>query len=120
MYRLLVSGSRNFEDYNYMSWHLDHIHMKHEYLTIVHGDCPKGADFLARCWAQYRGVPEERYPADWNKYGKAAGFIRNQKMVDTYPDEAWFFPKGVSRGTWDCFDKAVKAGIPYVVFGVFE
>lgn len=118
--RLLVSGSRDFVDRDLLAQLLTRKWMEHEDLIIVHGDCPSGLDRLARSWARWEGIPDEPYPADWNKYGKAAGPIRNQEMIDSKPDEAWFFPVGAARGTRDCFERAERAGIPYVIFGEFE
>lgn len=121
--RLLVSGSREFdthEDYLFIWRLLIDKNLEEPYLSVVHGDCPRGADYFAKIICEVGGINQERFPADWNKHGKAAGHIRNQQMVDTRPDEAWFFPRGISRGTWDCFQRVEKAGIPYVIFGEFE
>lgn len=89
-------------------------------LTVVHGDCPTGADRFAHNWCaaqdamtytSYR-VVEERYPADWDRHGKAAGPIRNQEMVDLGADLVLAFVFGPSRGTHHCIAAAERAGIP--------
>lgn len=71
----------------------------------------KGADELGFDWAISRGVVTERYRADWDKFGKSAGPIRNQQMLTKgVPDLVIAFPGGV--GTADMINRAEKAGIP--------
>lgn len=81
-------------------------------VIIVHGDCPDGVDQYAKMWAIRRRLEQEPYPADWRNYGKAAGPRRNAAMVATRPDYCLGFPAAGSKGTWDCLQKAVDAGIP--------
>lgn len=85
-------------------------------LRVVHGCCPSGADRLAQYWVTTQGptVVEARYPADWGRYNKAAGPIRNGEMIAAESDVADLclaFWDGQSTGTLDCFMKAIKAGI---------
>lgn len=114
--RLLVTGSREWDDYPLMFQTLT------EYLrddlnleaVLVHGDCPTGADRMAaRIW-EITGRPVEPHPADWDKHGKAAGPIRNQEMVDLGADQCIaFFKIGAgNKGTAHCASAARKAGIP--------
>ena len=51
-------------------------------------------------------------PADWDKYGKSAGFIRNKEMVDI-ADAAIIFWDGDSKGTKDTIERVQNKGIPY-------
>lgn len=86
-------------------------------LTIVHGDCIMGgADAIAKHWCHYSGSRHEPHPAEWFKYGKDAGPIRNQHMVDLGADLVLAFPQGGSTGTRDCVQRARAAGIPVRVF----
>ena len=90
-------------------------------LTVVHGDCRRGADKFAKQWAQQAAadglnVVEEPYPADWGLYGKSAGFKRNAEMVEAGADVCVAFFTPVSRGTWHCSTLAAKAGIPLVKY----
>ena len=81
-------------------------------LVIIQGDCPTGIDALARRFADEYEVPLESYPADWAKYGRAAGPKRNQRMADAGADLCMAFPsRGRSAGTWDMIRRAVAAGI---------
>jgi hypothetical protein len=84
-------------------------------LTVVHGDCPTGADAFAKLWASgISGVSDEPHPADWAAHGRAAGPIRNQEMVDLGAAVCLAFPMPQSRGTRDCMRRARAAGIPVV------
>jgi hypothetical protein len=81
-------------------------------IIIVHGQCPYGGvDLWAEQWAINRRQRFERHPADWDKYGKPAGMIRNGEMVALGADLCIGFPGPKSRGTWDCLQKATDAGI---------
>ncbi|MGL5734934.1 MAG: hypothetical protein ACRCYS_08705 [Beijerinckiaceae bacterium] len=62
-------------------------------------------------WAQQRGIPVLRYPADWDRYGKGAGHLRNQQMIDEgAPTAAVAFPGG--RGTADMVARLHRASVP--------
>lgn len=79
----------------------------------------KGADTAAIDWACINWCPFKEYPADWNKYGKAAGHIRNQQMLDEgKPDLVVAFLAPDSRGTKDMLSRAEKAGIPAKIINV--
>ena len=81
-------------------------------LVIIQGGCPTGVDALARRFADEYDVAMESYPADWARYGRAAGLKRNQAMADAGADLCLAFPSlGRSAGTWDMIRRAVAAGI---------
>lgn len=122
--RVLVCGSRTLSDRNAIE-----IGVGGAYglarsgggpMTLIHG-AAHGADALAALIAQSMTyVQIEPYPADWDRYGKAAGPIRNQRMLDEgKPDLVLAFidkPLSESRGTADMVRRARKAGVPvYVV-----
>lgn len=70
----------------------------------------RGADTLARKWAEYWNIPFTEYPADWKTHGKSAGSIRNQRMLfEGQPDLVIAFPGGA--GTEDMVRKAKRAGV---------
>jgi hypothetical protein len=72
--------------------------------VIIEGEAP-GADSLAREWAELRGIPVEKYPADWKKHGRAAGPLRNTLMLrNGRPHLVVAFPGGA--GTADLLRQA--------------
>jgi hypothetical protein len=108
--RLLVCGGRDFRDDALLSAHLDAVHADRPISCVISG-AASGADHLAYNWAKARGIDVVEFPADWKTHGKAAGPIRNRKMiVEGKPDEVIAFPGG--RGTADMKRAALAAGIP--------
>lgn len=79
--------------------------------VLVSGACPTGADRIAEEAWEGLGLPVERHPADWGRHGRAAGPIRNQRMVDLGADICLAFLLPGSRGTLHCMNAAKKAGI---------
>lgn len=114
--RLLITGSRQWTDREKLERVLWERALEiGEPFIVVHGDCPRGADRMARQWCEENphAITEERHPADWEKHGKAAGFIRNQEMVSLGADLCIaFVVPGKSKGTQHTIDLARKAGIP--------
>ncbi len=89
--------------------------------TIVHGGQRSqdtttgewyGADWYAGQCARTWGFVEERHPADWDRYGRGAGPIRNREMVESGADVCLAYPLGESPGTRGCMALATAAGIP--------
>lgn len=119
MTRIVVAGGRDFEDYQYLEESLDSLLSSiGDDIEIVSGHA-KGADSLGERYANERGIPCKVMKADWKKYGKAAGIIRNQQMLD-YASEATPFVvafwDGLSKGTKDTIRRAVSRGIRLEVF----
>ena len=84
---------------------------------IIHG-AARGADSIAGEEAKLLGLIVEEFPADWDKYGRAAGPIRNRLMLDRKPDLVIAFHHDLSKskGTADTVREATKRGIcTYVV-----
>ncbi len=81
-------------------------------VCIISGKA-RGADTAAADWAVVNWTQLEEYPADWNKYGKRAGYIRNVQMLEEgKPDLVVAFP-GV-KGTAMMIDLAKKAGVEVI------
>lgn len=86
----------------------------HERPIIVHGDAP-GLDSIARDKAGTLNMSVHGYPAEWDVYGKEAGPLRNQKMLneeDVNIVFAFHDNLKASRGTKDMINRALTAGIP--------
>lgn len=110
--RVLFTGARDWEDG-------ESINAVVKTLTkddlVIHGGAP-GADTIAGKWAYTYTVPVLVFHAEWEKYGNAAGPIRNQRMIDEgKPTEAHAFPGPNSKGTWDMVRKLRAASIPVTV-----
>jgi hypothetical protein len=67
-----------------------------------------GVDLGGEKWAESRGIPVKRFPADWKRHGRGAGPRRNRAMAE-YADAVALFPGG--RGTASMRKEAEKAGI---------
>jgi len=119
MKRILITGSRDWDDYLAVYAALDSVakSWKTEEITVVHGGA-KGADTIAGTWTNLRGFQEEIHPADWDKHGRKAGFVRNAEMVDLGADICVAFIKNGSKGATMTAELSEKAGIPtaYVTF----
>ena len=124
MTRIIIAGSRNFNDYTKMLNTLDElgIHLINtiDPVEIISGHAP-GADTLGEKFAKAYGYPLKIFPADWDIYGKAAGPIRNEQMAK-YASEAdrgmlVAFPVGESRGTRNMIKLAKQYGLEVEVVG---
>ena len=114
MFYVLISGKRDFDDYERFRGVLDESLKDVEgEIEIVEGGA-RGTDALARKYALEHGLKCREFPALWGVSGSAAGPIRNSEMVEFVsgkPGKAVFFWDGLSKGTGDCLRKAKKAGI---------
>jgi YspA, cpYpsA-related SLOG family len=121
LYRILVTGSRDWEDNRTIWQALASTVLANTQIDapviVVHGACPRGADAHAAAWARRtqadgrRPVAEERHPADWEQYDKAAGFRRNAEMVALGADVCLAFIRNGSRGASHTAGLAEAAGI---------
>ena len=115
--RVVIAGSRNFNDYALFSSVVDTClsRIRHEYdIIILSGHC-SGADMMAERYAKENGLGLEVFPADWS-LGRKAGPLRNKQMVDI-ADYAIAFPSG-GRGTQSLINFAHQKGIPTKVYPV--
>lgn len=107
--RVVIFGGRNFTNQILAFKALDQLHEQYGFTVVIDG-MAKGADSIGNKWAQARGLQTERYPANWSRYGRAAGPIRNQQMIDDgKPDIGVAFPGGT--GTDHMKSAMKKAGI---------
>jgi hypothetical protein len=96
--KIIITGSRNFDNYDLLEYTLDVLPID----FIVVGDA-RGADKLARDYAKEKHLDCQVYSANWDTEGRAAGPLRNQRMLDAHPDAEMViaFPTESSVGTWD-------------------
>ena len=109
--RVLVCGGREFSDLKWLTKELDQVHQENSIKMIVHGNA-RGADKLSGIWAAWNKVQCCPVPAEWSRYGKRAGGIRNQKMLGYGIDLVLAFPGG--SGTRDMIKRARKHGVKVV------
>lgn len=103
--RVAIVGSRDFPRLDLVRqfvWEL-------ERTTVVVSGGAAGVDSVAVEEAKRLGMPYEVYPADWNRYGRRAGIVRNQQIVDASIEVVAFWD-GKSRGTKSTMDMARAAG----------
>lgn len=132
--KVLITSSRNWTDqrqvWGALNSLLVDVTVRHDRLVVIHGDCPTGGDRHARQWCETELesgstlVVERRFPAKWNEFGKRAGFMRNQVMVDLMPDLCLAFARPcsdpkcadrgrhVSHGTADTMMRCNLARVP--------
>lgn len=110
MTRLLVCGGRDYHDAATVSHTLDRVLRERGIAVLIHG-AARGADTLAAEWAKATGVPVMDFPADWKRDGKAAGPLRNQRMLDEGKPSACVAFRG-GRGTADMVRRCEAAGVP--------
>lgn len=111
MNRILVTGSRDWDNALPIMDAIVNIAIPPEAWTLVSGACPTGADRIAEDFAEGLGLTVERHPADWNKHGKRAGFLRNAEMVKLGADICIAFIKDHSKGATMTASLAETAGI---------
>lgn len=119
MTRVLVTGSRYYRNVPHLWCTLDGLHDDRGISLVIEGWSDlltgpyQGADYWANQWARSRRVGQQREPADWGKYGRGAGPVRNQLMIDAYyPDLVVAFNGGF--GTADQVRRARKAGLEVI------
>jgi len=106
--RVIIAGSRTITDYSIVEKAV--IASGFNVTEIISGGA-KGVDRLGELWAKINGVKLSRFQADWNTYGRVAGFIRNAEMLK-FADALIVVWDGKSRGTFDILSKARKRCLP--------
>lgn len=110
--KILVCGGRNYRAREKVFAGMDTCAKVWAVTHVIHG-AAEGADMLAGQWARERGMQEVRCYANWHKYDRAAGSMRNQRMLELRPDAVVAFPGAI--GTAHMVRIAREAGV-YVHF----
>ena len=126
--KVIVCGSRTFNDYKYLERTIRELFKELTMYGFLYGSPDKdadlieivsggaeGADKLGEQFAEEYGLWCKVMPADWDKYGEQAGFIRNEEMIDYVSSEKCYkllvaFWDGQSKGTQHCFNYAKEKG----------
>ena len=108
-YRVVVAGCRDYNNYFLLSRELKklikNLDKDHEIIIVSGG--ASGADSLGEKFAKKHNLKIEKYPAEWDKYGRSAGPIRNYKMAQV-ADLVVVFWDGKSRGTKNMIECAER------------
>ena len=113
--RMIVCGGSNFNDYSLLESSLNRVlsEYSNDIIEIISGHA-KGADSLGERYALEKGLKCTIFKAEWSKYGRAAGPIRNSQMLEYAQQKnptVIAFWDGKSHGTKDTITKAKKLNI---------
>ena len=106
--KVIVAGGRDFSNYILLKESCDSL-IKDKVTEIVSGKA-KGADSLGEKWANENNIKIAPFPANWDKHGKSAGYIRNSEMAN-YGECLIAFWDGKSKGTKNMIDIATNKGL---------
>ena len=110
MFRVIIAGTRTFDNYGLLYEYADYkLSQIQDNIEIVSGGA-KGADALGERYAREKGYSLRVFPADWAKYGRKAGPMRNRQMAE-YADALLAFWDGESAGTKNMIEEANKQGL---------
>jgi hypothetical protein len=107
--KVIIAGSRDFRNYDLLKQKCDEILFGKNEVEIVSGTA-RGADKMGEFYASEREYPVKLFPADWNQYGKSAGYIRNKQMAE-YANMLICFWDGQSKGTQHMINLAKDLGL---------
>ena len=110
MFKVIIAGGRDFNNYALLKTTCDNLLKNQNNIEIVCG-MAMGADILGLRYAKEMNYCVKKFPADWNKYGKSAGYKRNLQMGE-YADALICFWDGKSRGSKLMIDIAEKLNLP--------
>lgn len=110
MFRVIIAGGRDFNDYVMMKRTMDKLLVNITGEIAVVCGMARGADTLGEQYAKEKGYAVNYFPADWNKYGKSAGYRRNEQMAQN-ADALVAFWDSQSRGTKHMIDLANRYGL---------
>lgn len=84
-------------------------------ITTVISGTARGVDTLGEYWARMNNIPVEQYPADWSRFGKRAGYVRNEQMAKV-AEGALILWDGFSPGTKHMINICEQNNLPYYVY----
>ena len=110
--KVIIAGSRTIQDFNVVKKAIEE--SKFEIKEVISGGA-RGVDTLAIRWAKENKIPYKVFPADWEKYGRSAGAIRNRQMAKR-ADAVIAIWNRLSKGTGDMIKVANVKGLHLFVF----
>lgn len=111
-FKVIIAGSRGFSNYKLLREECNKAlrEKKKTHNVIIVSGHARGADTLGEKYAADENLDLEIYPADWKKFGKSAGFRRNEQMAEV-ADAVIAFWNGESHGTKHMIDIAEEKGL---------
>ena len=106
--RVIVAGSRGITNYQVVKKAIEESGF--EVTEVVSGKAA-GVDTLGEEWAEENGIPVKEFPAEWQRFGKAAGHLRNGDMA-IYGEALVAVMLPDSRGTLNMIKQAKQRGLP--------
>lgn len=100
---VIIAGGRDFNDYTLLKTNMDILLTHFSDITVISGTA-NGADKLGERYAKENNYNLIRCPANWDKYGKSAGYIRNSEMADIVVNNQ----NGICVCFWDSKSKGTK------------
>ena len=111
--KVVIAGGRDFDDYNKLKTSCDRVLSDVETVEVVSGRA-RGADKLGEQYAKERDYKLHLFPADWDRYGRSAGYKRNVQMAN-FADVVIVFWNGKSVGTKHMIDIVKKQNKPIII-----
>jgi hypothetical protein len=115
---IVVIGSRDWNNAYLIKTVFDSLSWATSPNTFVLDGGAAGADTLCRSYAGIKGLKTQTIPAEWRKYGKRAGYIRNKTLIDSSPDIVLAFRRNMSAGTTMTIKLAMEAHIPILILDI--
>ena len=117
--RIVIAGCRDYENYDEAKKFIDFclLNIRRGNEIIIVSGCASGADAIGERYAEENGFKIEKYPADWEKYGRSAGPLRNELMAKI-SDYVICFWDTKSKGTKSMINFAIKYNKPIKIKNV--
>jgi hypothetical protein len=110
--KTIIAGSRTITDIQRL---YEAIRLSGFEITEVVSGEARGVDHLGRWWAEHHSLPVTSFPADWDRHGKRAGYMRNVQMAE-YGEALIAVWNGKSAGTKHMIDTARAKGLSVYVY----
>jgi len=111
--KVLIFGGRDFKDVDRLYHSMSRFVVQNGNVSRVVSGHARGADEMGEMWADEMDLPVDIFPADWEKFGKRAGYLRNVQMADSGLDYAVEFPGG--KGTAMMHHLLIERKIPIFI-----
>lgn len=115
--KTIIAGSRDIVQMKYVEAAILNASLTGFDISEIVSGTARGVDRLGENYGKRNNIPIKRFPADWNKYGKKAGYIRNEVMA-LYADALISVWDGKSSGSKDMIERAEKHGLKLFVYKI--